>query len=109
MPDLSLDMILEIAARTKETLERDALRTIRKADGREEGLNKLAQVEGIERFVEDLKQACGSSFYRQLGYIKEPKKVPLFNRRTKKQMEEARRFGDSPGVTELRKKAAGGE
>jgi len=106
MPEISLDMILEIAEQTKKQLEADALRTIRKPNGREDGMALLNQIEGMERFVDDLKRACGSSYYRQLGYIKEPKQ-PLFNRRTKKEMQEARRFGDSAGVTELRKKAGG--
>jgi hypothetical protein len=103
VPEISLDMILEIAEQTRKQLEADALRTIRKPNGREEGVALLAQIEGMERFVEDLKRACGSSYYRQLGWIKEPKKVPLFNRRTKKQMEAAR-----ANVSEM-KKAAGGE
>ena len=100
MPDLSLDMLLEIAETEKKQLEADALRTIRKPNGREDGLALLNQVEGIDRFIQSVQRACNSSYYRQLGYnIKEPKQ-PLFNRRTKKQMAEAR-----GKVSEFRKAA----
>lgn len=62
---LSLDIIEEIARQAIESLEADALRTIRQSD-LDKGKNLLERVEGVRRLLEDLRLAANSSYYRQL-------------------------------------------
>lgn len=63
---VSLVTIEEIARQEKEQLTQDAVRTIRQREP-EKGMACLNQIEGIERFVESLRRAANSSFYRQLA------------------------------------------
>src|SRR6266850_5240136 len=74
---LSFDLIEKVAAQEKQQLTDDAVRTIRPKDP-ERGMGCLNQIEGIDRFLESLRRACCSSYYRQLGQVgqeQKPRKV----------------------------------
>jgi hypothetical protein len=65
---LSFDLIEKVAAQEKQQLTDDAVRTIRQKDP-ERGMACLNQIEGIDRFLESLRRACCSPYYRQLGQV----------------------------------------
>jgi hypothetical protein len=70
---LSFDLIEKVAEQEKEQLTADAVRTIRQKDP-ERGMGCLNQIEGIDRFLEALRRACCSSYYRQLGAVSQEEK-----------------------------------
>lgn len=65
---LSFDLIEKLAILEKQQLTDDAVRTIRQKDP-ERGMGCLNQIEGIDRFLESLRRACCSPYYRQLGQV----------------------------------------
>jgi hypothetical protein len=91
---LKMEFIEMIAKQVREDLERDALRTIRQRDA-EKGKAILDRIEGIERFMDALHQACQHGFYRQAGLVKDAEEVPVL------------RSHSAPQVISPRKKRAG--
>ena len=73
---VKIEFLEMIAKQVREDLERDALRTIRQRNT-EKGAAILNQIEGIERFMDAVHQACGHSFYRQAGLVKDAEQVPV--------------------------------
>jgi hypothetical protein len=73
---LKMELIEMVAKQVREDLERDALRTIRQRDA-EKGKAILDRIEGIERFMGALHQACQHGFYKQAGLVTEEKSSVL--------------------------------
>jgi hypothetical protein len=71
-----MEFLEMIAKQVREDLERDALRTIRQRDA-EKGKAILDRIEGIERFMDAVHQACGHGFYKQAGLVTEEKSSVL--------------------------------
>jgi hypothetical protein len=65
---ISLRAIEEIAGNVKDGLEREAIRTIRQRNP-DRGKVCLDKIDGVQEFLEELRRACHSAFYRQRGEI----------------------------------------
>lgn len=67
---VKLEVIESLAKSVKEDLEREAIRTIRQRNP-EKGKVCLDKIDGVEQFMDTIRVAVNSVFYRQRGDVQD--------------------------------------
>lgn len=77
---VKMSIIESIASQVKDDLEREAIRTIRQRNP-DKGKVCLDKIDGVEQFMESLRVATHSVFYRERGDVSDESAQPIRNHR----------------------------